>query len=130
MSRQPRHTNSPQTVIMTSSHCRRSHVPQGLAIEKQAKTAEYDQSTAADAIATFTDFMTLYPDDPRVKDAQNIIDQLKAGAGARAILRLHGITTSGNNGWVPRFITTRWSAKTRILPTRTSAFNASRNSMN
>lgn len=51
---------------------------QGLAIEKQARTAEYDQSTAADAIATLTDFMTLYPSDPRVKDAQNIIDQLKA----------------------------------------------------
>jgi outer membrane assembly lipoprotein YfiO len=51
---------------------------QALAIDKQAKTAEYDQSTAGRAIETFTDFMTLYPDDPRVKDAQKIIDQLRA----------------------------------------------------
>ena len=51
---------------------------QGLAINKQARTAEYDQSTAGRAIATFIDFMTLYPDDARVKDAQKIIDQLKA----------------------------------------------------
>ena len=50
---------------------------QGLATEKQAKTAEYDQSTAGQAIDLFTDFITLYPDDPRVKDAQKIIDRLK-----------------------------------------------------
>jgi len=50
---------------------------EGLAIEKQSKKAEYDQSTAAQAIATFVDFMTLFPDDPRVKDAQTIISQLK-----------------------------------------------------
>jgi outer membrane protein assembly factor BamD len=50
---------------------------QGLATEKQAKTAEYDQSTAGDAIDTFTDFITRYPDDPRVPQAQAIIGQLK-----------------------------------------------------
>ena len=49
----------------------------GLAYQKQAQTAEYDQSTAGQAIATFTDFMTLYPDDPRVPEAQKIIDSLK-----------------------------------------------------
>src|ERR1700761_7729916 len=49
----------------------------GLAYEKQAQTAEYDQSTAGQAIATFTDFMTLYPDDARVPEAQKIIDSLK-----------------------------------------------------
>lgn len=49
----------------------------GLAYEKQAQTAEYDQSTAGQAIATFTDFMTLYPDDPRVPEAQKIIASLK-----------------------------------------------------
>src|SRR6266446_5690631 len=37
----------------------------GLAYNKQAQTAEYDQSTAGQAIATFTDFMTLYPNDAR-----------------------------------------------------------------
>lgn len=50
---------------------------EGLAYQKQAQTAEYDQSTAGQAIATFTDFMTLYPDDPRVPEAQKIIDSLK-----------------------------------------------------
>jgi len=49
----------------------------GLAYQKQAQTAEYDQSTAGQAIATFTDFMTLYPDDSRVPEAQKIIDSLK-----------------------------------------------------
>ena len=45
--------------------------------EKQAAKAEYDQSTAAQAMATFTDFITLYPDDPRVQDAQKRITALK-----------------------------------------------------
>jgi outer membrane protein assembly factor BamD len=50
---------------------------EGLAYQKQAETAEYDQSTAGQAIATFTDFMTLYPDDPRVPQAQKIIASLR-----------------------------------------------------
>ena len=50
----------------------------GLACHKQAQTAEYDQSTAAQAIATFTDFITLYPNDPRVPKAQSIILSLKS----------------------------------------------------
>jgi outer membrane protein assembly factor BamD len=49
----------------------------GLAYNKQAKTAEYDQSVASQAIATFTDFMTLHPDDTRVNDAQKVITSLK-----------------------------------------------------
>ena len=49
----------------------------GLAYQKQAETAEYDQSTAGQAIATFTDFITLYPEDPRVPQAQKIINALK-----------------------------------------------------
>jgi outer membrane protein assembly factor BamD len=49
----------------------------GLAHQKQAQTAEYDQSTAGQAIATFTDFMTLYPEDARVPDAQKIITSLR-----------------------------------------------------
>jgi len=40
--------------------------------------AEYDQSAAASAISTFTDFMTLYPADPRVKECQGLIDGLHA----------------------------------------------------
>jgi len=49
-----------------------------LAYNKQAQTADYDQSTAGQAIATFTDFMTLYPDDKRVPQAQKIITALKS----------------------------------------------------
>lgn len=50
---------------------------EGLAYHKQAQKAEYDQGTAGQAIATFTDFMTLYPNDSRVPQAQKIIDNLK-----------------------------------------------------
>lgn len=49
----------------------------GLAYNKQAKTAEYDQSVAAQAIATLTDFMALYPADNRVPEAQKLIGSLK-----------------------------------------------------
>jgi outer membrane protein assembly factor BamD len=44
---------------------------------KQAKTAEYDQNIAGQAISTFTDFMTLYPADPRVPEAQKKIATLR-----------------------------------------------------
>jgi len=44
---------------------------------KQAKRAEYDQSVAGQSIATFTDFVTLHPDDKRVPDAQVKIDILR-----------------------------------------------------
>jgi outer membrane protein assembly factor BamD (BamD/ComL family) len=49
----------------------------GIAYDKQAKTAEYDQSVAAQAIATFSDFMTLHPEDPRNTEAQKIVDDLR-----------------------------------------------------
>jgi outer membrane protein assembly factor BamD (BamD/ComL family) len=51
---------------------------QAYAYRQQAATAEYDQNTAGEAIATFTDFMTLYPNDPRVPEAKKIIEDLKA----------------------------------------------------
>ena len=50
---------------------------EGSAFKKQAQTAEYDQSTAGQAIATYTDFMTLYPSDPRAAQAQKAITSLK-----------------------------------------------------
>jgi outer membrane protein assembly factor BamD len=50
----------------------------GVAWEKQADTAEYDQGAAAKAIASYTDFMTFYPDDKRVAEAQKSIVKLKA----------------------------------------------------
>ncbi len=49
----------------------------GLAYEKQARTAEYDQSTAAKAIDTLYDFKESYPDDPNVAAADKIIIALK-----------------------------------------------------
>jgi outer membrane protein assembly factor BamD len=50
---------------------------EGIAYQKQASTAEYDQGTAAQSIAAYTDFITLFPDDKRVPDAQKAIAALK-----------------------------------------------------
>jgi outer membrane protein assembly factor BamD len=49
----------------------------GFSYSKQAQTAGYDQGTAGQAIATFTDFITLFPNDQRVNEAKRIISQLK-----------------------------------------------------
>lgn len=49
----------------------------GLAYHKQAKTAEYDQGAAGKAIDAFTDFVALYPDHEKVKEAQDLIDSLR-----------------------------------------------------
>jgi outer membrane protein assembly factor BamD len=51
---------------------------QGITYQKQAVTAEYDQSTASHAIAAYTDFVTLFPGDKRVPRAQWAITKLKA----------------------------------------------------
>ena len=48
------------------------------AYTKQARKADYDQSIAGQAISAFTDFMALYPDDPRVAEAQKVIASLRA----------------------------------------------------
>jgi len=50
---------------------------QGVAYQKQAATAEYDQGTAAQAISAYTDFITLFPDDKRVPDTQRAIAAMK-----------------------------------------------------
>lgn len=49
----------------------------GMAYQKQAKTAGYDQGTAGKAMATLTDFMTLYPNDARVPKAKETMGLLK-----------------------------------------------------
>jgi len=49
----------------------------GESYNKQAKKAEYDQSLAGQAIATFTDFITLHPEDKRAPQAQKRIEALK-----------------------------------------------------
>jgi len=43
----------------------------------QARKADYDQSIAGRAISSYTDFVTLYPDDTRVGEARDIIASLK-----------------------------------------------------
>ena len=50
----------------------------GLAYQKQATTAEYDQSLASQSIASFNDFMTLFPEDKRGGDAKKLVTSLKA----------------------------------------------------
>jgi outer membrane protein assembly factor BamD len=50
---------------------------EGFSYGRQAATAEYDQNTAAQAIASFTDFITLFPNDQRVPQAQKAIATLK-----------------------------------------------------
>lgn len=44
---------------------------------KQARKADYDQGAASQAILSFTDFIALYPEDPRVPEAQQNITSLK-----------------------------------------------------
>lgn len=51
---------------------------QAVAYHKQAQKAEYDQTMAGQAISTFNDFITLYPTDERVAQAQKTILGLKA----------------------------------------------------
>jgi outer membrane protein assembly factor BamD len=50
---------------------------EGISYARQAARAEYDQNTAVEAIAAFTDFMTLYPTDKRVPRVQKAIAVLK-----------------------------------------------------
>jgi outer membrane assembly lipoprotein YfiO len=63
----------------------------GLAYRQQAKKAEYDQSLASEAIAAFTDFIGLFPDDERVPQAQQIIQELKQeqARGALEVARFY-----------------------------------------
>jgi outer membrane protein assembly factor BamD (BamD/ComL family) len=58
---------------------------------RQAKKAEYDQGLAGEAIAAFTDFIGLHPDDPRVAEAQEIILDLKTeqARGALEVARYY-----------------------------------------
>jgi outer membrane protein assembly factor BamD len=51
---------------------------EGVSYAKEARTAGYDQGTAAQAIATFTDFITLFPNDRRAPYAQRFITALKS----------------------------------------------------
>lgn len=49
----------------------------GITYNRMSKDADYDQSIASKAINTFTDFIALYPDDPRVDEARRLITALK-----------------------------------------------------
>ena len=63
----------------------------GLANLKQSKTAEYDQNAATEAISAFTDFKALYPDDKRVPEAEQKVEELKTeqARGAFAIAKFY-----------------------------------------
>lgn len=63
----------------------------GLAHLKAAKEAEYDQSAAEKAIASFTDFIAQFPDEPRVEEARNnIVDLYRVQAdGSYRIARYY-----------------------------------------
>jgi len=50
----------------------------GVAWEKQADTAEYDQNAAAQAIGAYTDFIVVFPDDQRVAVAEKAVTRMKA----------------------------------------------------
>lgn len=58
----------------------------GEAYLKQATTAEYDQSVAGHAIAAFTDFITLYPEDPRAEQARTKIASLRTEQARGSLL--------------------------------------------
>lgn len=49
----------------------------GEAYRKQALRADYDQTTAGLAIASFNDFAILYPDEPRVPQTRQAVEELK-----------------------------------------------------
>ena len=74
----------------------------GLAYMKQAKTAEYDQSIAGQAISTFTDFMILYPQDPRVPEAQSHIASLRTeqARGSMLVARFYEKSRQWNGALV------------------------------
>ena len=92
---------------------------EGVSYAKQAATAEYDQNTAAQAIASFTDFITLFPDDQRVPRGAKGHCRAQGRTSARqfsncAILRkeqnLERLATGGAR-W---FITTKCCSWIRI----------------
>lgn len=49
----------------------------GMAYQKQAKTAEYDQSMAGQSIASLSDFTSLFPSDSRAAEAKKVMADLK-----------------------------------------------------
>lgn len=63
----------------------------GMAWYRQAKTAEYDQSAAGNAIDAFTDFIILYPKDPRVPRLRELIQAMRTeqARGALEIARYY-----------------------------------------
>ncbi|MBX3746201.1 MAG: tetratricopeptide repeat protein [Verrucomicrobiae bacterium] len=48
----------------------------GMALLREAREAEYDQSAAGKAIDAFTDFIALFPNDPRVPECRDHIVEL------------------------------------------------------
>jgi hypothetical protein len=52
----------------------------GLSYKKQVQSADYDHNLAGQSINSLNDFITLFPNDPRVPEAQKLIGELKTEA--------------------------------------------------
>ena len=63
----------------------------GMAYRHQFKSPDYDKNIPVQSIAALTDFITLYPQDPRVPEAQKAIGELKTAAaqGSFSIARYY-----------------------------------------
>ena len=75
--------SGPKSHYAKGDHARNPHASDALfkaagASYKQAKTSEYDQSVADQAISSYKDFISLYANDPRTTNAEAIINSLKA----------------------------------------------------
>ena len=53
----------------------------GIAYQRQAGTADYDQSIASQSIASLNDFVTLFPGDKRTAEARKVMTSLKTEQG-------------------------------------------------
>lgn len=64
---------------------------EAMAYYRESLSAEYDQSAASKAIERFTDFTILYPNDPRAKEAKELIFRLRVeqAKGALQIARFY-----------------------------------------
>ena len=96
----------------------------GLAYQKEARTADYDQSVSGKAIATFTDFIALYEDDPRVPDARRRITALRSKKHS-AVSASRSITRRAKSGRARGFITMLLTPSMRILRLVSKLGNAS-----
>ena len=71
---------------------------EGISYAKEAATAEYDQNTAAQAIAAFTDFITLLPRRPARVRRRKGSSPRSSPSRCRAISKSRNFTRTARNG--------------------------------